>query len=313
MLVCGWAVMADSARASYLVVTQATAYVEFVNSTLEYAYNYAPLGTGYQAVNGCQINSTCTGSATTDTVGNLKASVDQTSVIGNNPNPAGYATASAYAAASLYQGAVRVQAAGTYLDYMSPSSGQAGGTGKNYASIGDTLHFNIPGATSSTVTDIGVTFTIDGAITVTTASGDSAGTLNSIFGLGSAVYDDSITTAPSYTPVMGSPTATGWVSSSWSSRTPGLIVFNGIYAVTGSNPTVPIGATIYENGCGLGTSCDYSNTAAISFNLPTGVTFTSDSGVFLTQPAGGAPEPASTALLATGLACVVLLRRRKPQ
>jgi len=47
--------------------------------------------------------------------------------------------------------------------------------------------------------------------------------------------------------------------------------------------------------------CDFSHTAALSFVLPGDVTFTSDSGVLLTQTGGStAPEPASYALLGAG-------------
>lgn len=50
---------------------------------------------------------------------------------------------------------------------------------------------------------------------------------------------------------------------------------------------------------------DAGSTATLSLGLPTGVTFTSDSGVLLSEvntPGGSAPEPATLALLGIGLA-----------
>jgi hypothetical protein len=49
---------------------------------------------------------------------------------------------------------------------------------------------------------------------------------------------------------------------------------------------------------GLGTSCDYSHTGTISFGLPGNVSYTSASGVFLTQTA---PEPGAIVLTLIGM------------
>jgi len=58
---------------------------------------------------------------------------------------------------------------------------------------------------------------------------------------------------------------------------------------------------------------DLSHTGSVSLVLPTGVTFLSDSGVFLTAPSGGGvPEPASWALMIVGFAAAGgTLRRRQ--
>jgi hypothetical protein len=75
---------------------------------------------------------------------------------------------------------------------------------------------------------------------------------------------------------------------------------------------------IFENFnlvCNLGASCDGSHTASLALSLPSGVTFTSESGIFLTQQSSDAPEPGSWAMLGTGalLFGVSRLRtRRRP-
>ena len=66
----------------------------------------------------------------------------------------------------------------------------------------------------------------------------------------------------------------------------------------------------------LNARCDFGDTSAFAFGaLPTGLSFTSASGVFLTgQPGvGGVPEPASWAMLIAGFGLVgALQRRRRP-
>jgi hypothetical protein len=63
--------------------------------------------------------------------------------------------------------------------------------------------------------------------------------------------------------------------------------------------------------CVSGEICDFSHTAALSFTLPGDLTFTSDSGVLLTQQGAAAvPEPASLALIGGGLAVLAALRKK---
>ena len=311
MLVAMAATLANSARAGYLVTTFATSSVEFVNSAITYGYNYSALGTGFHTSGGGQYT---TGSGTTDTAGNAFSSFDQTSVNAtippNPPDPQTSGSASAYATANLYTGSVGVAGSGMYLDYHGPSSGQAGGTGQFFAQIADTLHFTGgPG-----IHDIPVTFTMDAVGSgwnVTTPAGDSGGLVTATLGLGGASFTEQIldNNTTSYIPAVQNQSESGWQSFTFSSNTAGLLVFNGVYRFTGSQATVGIAETL-SGRCGLGTACDYSQTASVAFNLPSGTTFTSDSGVFLSQSGSGqAPEPASAGLLAAGIAGLMLVQR----
>ena len=63
--------------------------------------------------------------------------------------------------------------------------------------------------------------------------------------------------------------------------------------------------------CRATTDCLFGNTAAFSFGaLPTGLSYTSSSGVFLTQ-AATTPEPGTIGLIGLGLAGLALFRKRQ--
>ncbi|MGI8743494.1 MAG: PEP-CTERM sorting domain-containing protein [Bryobacteraceae bacterium] len=220
------------------------------------------------------------------------------------------ASADAFAAASLEAGTVRASAGGTFLDsFPNPNSGQDGGAGRAFAQFNDGLHFNIAGASANTTTLIGVSYTLDGLIGGSSGSADVTNKLQ--FGT-AQLTDDFGAFLPSQPPNVSATSATGWASYSFSSNTPGLVVFNGVYALTG--PRVDLGiATTLDALCGIGANCDYSHTGQFKItSLSSNVSYTSDSGVFLTgtAPTTTTPEPVSVALFGTGIAAVFVMRKK---
>lgn len=80
------------------------------------------------------------------------------------------------------------------------------------------------------------------------------------------------------------------------------MTFQAYYAITCPSASVPAQFQL-DVICGQGGECDYSHTGAIGLQLPEGVTYTSNSGVFLTEPEN-APEPGTALLLVFGLGAV---------
>lgn len=110
--------------------------------------------------------------------------------------------------------------------------------------------------------------------------------------------------------VLGGPPM-GWDSYTLSNVTSTGFDFTGLLTIA-DGEVRSILQRLYLN-CQEGVDCDFSHTGRMALRLPTGVTFTSGSGVFLTAPfAAAVPEPASWAMLTLGFGlCGTVARRRR--
>jgi len=216
---------------------------------------------------------------------------------------------SALATGNLATGSVGVYAFPEAIPAGDPgyyNSNEAGAS----ATLSDLLTFNVAGANSSTVTDIGVTFTVDGSVDPGTPGAANGGVLSEYnLKLGSAtidyVYDTGDDPDPNLIPINQF-----WVSTSITSESPDSFIFSGVYALTGASDPLAIQMLLSET-CTGNASCDVSHTGAVTFDLPSNVTFTSASGVFLTAPTTATPEPSYSVLAGIGLLGLIVFARRR--
>jgi len=239
-------------------------------------------------------------SGLSDTVGNASSGYISSRVV-ESVNLGGNITAAsadAYAGASLGSGTVQVSGQGTYLD---PNSGQIGGQSDSSSELNDRLHFRIAGASADTTTLIGVSLTLGGLISGSSGYAGVSTQLN----FGNAYLVDNILASPASLPHISSTYAPGWSSYSFSSNAPDLITFNGVYALNGPQVDLAFVAAVGAESS-LGMSYDYIQQLQLT-GLPSNVTYTSDSGVFLTSALAPTPEPGTIALFGAGLAALALL------
>ncbi len=317
--------LAGSAHAAYQVRVSAESVGQ-----LDYGRGYnagtyrsgAPGGPGYSSYGGvCTPGAflTCSagGSGTMDSNPNLTAATESTSV-DSTSLPSGFypqglhVAASSYATANLASGTVGIADSGTY-GLSGCCSGQDGGLGSSYAENSDVLHFAVGGASPGTMTIIGVSFRVHGGMDAFTPQGDSSGGMSAVFQLGGGNFQgfEYSSVSSGYTPVFSEAGQTGgWLTDYVTQDAPGEFTFNATYGLTGAAEDLGINEYLQEV-CSFGTACDYAHTGAVSFTLPSNVTFTSDSGVFLTQGEIGVPEPATWTLMIAGAGLMGAAARRR--
>lgn len=296
---------ASAAQAGYSVQTVANTGRGYLRGC---AAEYNVGGTGAHFINNDGGGSTCdpsaylsqqnavvTVSGTTDTTGNLTKAFDMSSVVAL-PDSA-YASA----AADLATGTVHLSATA------------AGFSGANAsARLIDTLHFTVAGADANTVTYIPVSFSFDGFMPGTSDPQTAFGQVGYGFFFGNAStyefgdygagYYGYYNTYPTFT-YASPPRVGGWESYSFASYSPLDTRFSGIYALTGASGDIPIDFSLSLNATHV--ALDFSNTGRISIGKVNGLSFTSDSGTFLSANAvGGVPEPASWAMLIAGFGMI---------
>jgi hypothetical protein len=190
-----------------------------------------------------------------------------------------------------------------------------GGSAQGSARFADTLHFDVGGLTG--LIPIGVIATVHGSF-----GGNDVPGFGDLNPLAQGFLSLGISNlAGSEVPLQlqvgyrsSTPTTTSNPDSivylvtvgTWSELGPDRFV--GTYYLDAADPGLVFSMqldALVQNG---GSYSDFGRTAALSFDLPDGVTFTSDSGVFLS---GAAPEPAAWALMLIGFFSVGGAIRRR--
>ena len=178
--------------------------------------------------------------------------------------------------------------------------------GQAFADLHDILQLRVVGADASTHTRLTFSFSIDGLAYdsgKTTRYGEhGSGDMRAMLQLNDlSSANDGLVAAAGWTAFRGdfSPSATFYqnggdadlAGGAWVQNTLGLMQFDGWLDIIGAIATINPTLSLSLN-CQIGLVCDYSNTAKFSFTgLPSSVSYSSDSGVFLTA-AARCPSPA---------------------
>ena len=303
---------ASAAHAGYAVTTVANTGRGYARGC-EASYN--AIGTGAAFVNNAGGNGPCvsadflsqqgatvsvTGSS--DTTGKLTAAHDESSVV-RLPDAA-FATATA----DLKTGKLGLTASAVNFSGANSS-----------AELNDTLHFTIAGATANTVTLVPVSFAFGATLPGTSNPANASAQLGYGFNFGNAsAYEYGDYGAGYYGDYNNYPVfayaaparVSGWVSSSFASYSPLDTRFSGIYAITGATADIPIDFRLSLSAGNVAINLSNDN---IAIGHVDGVSFTSDSGVFLTgnDTVGGVPEPALWAMMLGGFGIVGAVARRR--
>lgn len=170
------------------------------------------------------------------------------------------------------------------------------------AKIYDTVTFDAAGATSSTVTDIGIGLFINHQVYDYPAYEQSVEKLQ--LGGGSVEYDFNSLTGPTSS-------SSGWVSGQFFELNRDWLLFSGTYEFQGPRVTVPFSLEVstFCHSSPAGYCSGFGGTLGLS--VPYWLTYTSASGAFLTAGTATVPEPSAWITILGGLGLVALGRTRK--
>lgn len=276
------------------------------NNTAVACYNVgcdvtAPNTTGPQVTNGPQPNGVAVAQSGGAFDGSSTTQGSGVTVRGATAgNPWDYF---AQADASVDMASGKLHAATSNNGKSSYYTEAAGGAAR--AQMLDTVTFTR--GPSQSPSHIGVSFSVDGAIHTTgqhyqgsveaTLILPGVGAARALFGVD-----------PSYGVAAQFDTSSSavWGTWSWSQPTPSSWegTFQGDFVMDEDLLVLPLNMLLDVN-CAYGASCDFGNTAKVSFSLPSDVRMTSASGVLLTavttDPGNSVPEPASIALMLAAL------------
>jgi hypothetical protein len=191
-----------------------------------------------------------------------------------------------------------------YAYSIADAGGPSGVTTSDSSTVqfNDNLTFSVAGGGSDTIT---FNFALDGTIGSASDIGGNSWSMaaEETFGTGFMNWQSGASLSPD------TADTAGWNTFSFTNNTQTGFNFTGTLTVT-NGEVVPI-QFIQQIACNNGTICDYSNTAQMSLVLPSDVTYTSASGVFLTQQGGSSvPEPGSLLLMGLGIAAIGCARFR---
>ena len=197
--------------------------------------------------------------------------------------------------ASLATGSIKAYLTGTALTALQPVETDGYTTGI----LSDGLTWHVAGGGGAAVT---ISVHVDGTV----ENNVNIFTQNLVMYLGAPqakiTFQGDSATGPSGIVTQTFPYANeNWVSEAFSNVSFTGFDFTGVFDVT-NGEYAPFYMSFAIDPCGYGLTCDFQDTAQVSLALPTGVSYTSDSGSFLSSPATAVPEPATWAMLMIGFA-----------
>lgn len=209
----------------------------------------------------------------------------------------------AYAAADLASGTLHASATGQRRPTGRPVL--EGTDGRSATRLWDTLTFHVAGAAADTRTTIQVSYEVDGVF----EPGDLGPNMGFNFNFGPSASLFGSSEAGGYTNG-NSPGV--WINPTMAWDGPGHMLFTAGYELVGEDTEIGLLMQLQTIG-GFGTA-DFSHTAALSFQLPSHVSFNSASGSFLSANTGGGggtvPEPSVLGLLTAAAVAARWGRRR---